>query len=153
MFQCFVFKRFARGVTVAVVLLGGGSANAADSTVVGDVTIYHSAFPAATLTPEIARAVGVQRSRHLGVLNVSVRRSQAGSEPLPVKAWVEVDLSAAERRLGAVAMREVEVTGGVSYLGQFPIEDGAELAFEIRVRPLGAAAPTTVRMRQEFFTD
>jgi hypothetical protein len=148
-----MFQWFARGAVFAGALLSGGPAAADDSTVAGDVTIYHSAFTADTLTPEIARVVGVQRSQHLGVLNVSVRRGQAGSTPVPVKAWVDVDLSAGERRLGAVVMREVEAEGGVSYLGQFPIKDGEELTFEIRVRPVGAAVPTTVWMRQEFFTD
>ena len=137
----------------AVALLTAGAATAADSTVAGDVTIYHSAFPADTLTPEIARSVGVQRGKHLGVLNVSVRKDQHDAAPVPVKAWVEVDRSAGERRLGSVPMREVEAVGGVSYLGQFPIEDGQELSFEMRVRPVGAATPITVRMRQEFFTD
>lgn len=145
-------KPLALTLWVAAALLPGVPAVAADSTRAGDVTIYHSAFAAATLTPEIARSVGIQRSPHLGVLNVSVRRDRAGETPASVKALVEVELREGERRLGPVAMREVEAAGAVSYLGQFPIRDGQDLLFEIRVRPAGETTATTLNLRQEFYT-
>ena len=57
------------------------------------------------------------------------------------------------QRCGGLQEREMEAQGAVSYLGEFPVGDGQEIEFEIRVRPPGAAASTTVRMTQEFFTD
>lgn len=147
-----MFQRLSLAFLIAAASLPGVSAVAADSTRVGGLTIYHTAFSSDALTPEVARSAGLQRSPHMGVLNVSVRADQAGAVPAPVKALVDVDLFEGERRLGPVPMREVEVMGGTSYLGQFPIRDGQELQFEIRVRPAGAAAPTTVPLRQEFFT-
>jgi hypothetical protein len=50
-------------------------------------------------------------------------------------------------------MHEIEERGFVSYIGAFPIADGQEIKFEIKVRPVGAAESTVVRMSQEFFTD
>lgn len=148
-----MLQRLCLAALIAAAGLPGVAAVAADSTRAGDVTIYHSAFPSDALTPEVASAAGLKRSPHFGVLNVSVREDRAGAVPAPVKALVDADLFEGERRLGPVPMREVEVMGGTSYLGQFPIRDGQELEFEIRVRPAGAAAPTTVHLRQEFFRE
>jgi len=148
-----MFKPMAWAVLVAAALFPGARAVIADSTRAGDFTIQYNAFTADTLTPEIAKANGIQRSKRLGVLNVSVINAVAGTTGTGVKALVDVDLIDGKAGKGPLAMREVEAQGAVSYLGQFPIADGQELEFEIRVRPTGAPTTTTLRLQQEFFTD
>ncbi len=147
-----MFKRMALAAGVAAALFQGAQAVVAESTRAGAYTIHYNAFTAETLTLEIARANAIQRSNRLGVLNVSVIKDLPGSTGTSVKALVDVDLVNDKSRKGPVAMHEAEAEGAVSYLGQFPIADGQELDFEIRVRPTGAAETTTLRLRQEFFT-
>ncbi|WP_295389145.1 DUF4426 domain-containing protein [uncultured Thiodictyon sp.] len=148
-----MLKRLALAVCAAGVLLQGAQTLAAESTRVGEFTIYHSAFTADTLTPEIAAANGIQRGKGFGVLNVSVIKQQAGTTGTSVKALVDVDLVKDKVRTGQVVMHEVATQGAVSYLGQFPIANGQELNFEIRVRPAGTPETTTIHLRQEFFTE
>lgn len=148
-----MLKRLALAAGVAGTLLLGVTAVAGESTKAGEFTIYHSAFNAENLTPEIAAANGIQRSRYRGVLNVSVIRERPKAIGLPVKALVDVDLADGKDRKQSIAMHEVESDGAVSYLGEFPIADGQELEFEIRVRPVGVDETTVVLMKQEFFTE
>jgi hypothetical protein len=148
-----MLKRLALAVCAAGVLLQGAQTMAAESTRAGDFTIYHNAFTADTLTPEIAAANGIRRGKDLGVLNVSVIKQPAGTTATPVKALVDVDLVKDKVRTGQVVMHEVATQGGVSYLGEFPITNGQELEFEIRVRPAGAPETTTVHLRQDFFAE
>ena len=148
-----MFKRIARVACAAGTLILAAPVLAEHSTRVGDFTIQHNAFPAATLSPEIARAYGIQGGKNRGVLNVSVIKDRPGTTGSPVRALVDVDLVDGNSRKGRVPMKEVEAQGAVSYLGEFPIADGQDLEFEIKVRPTGATETTTVRMRQEFFTD
>jgi len=148
-----MFKPMAWAVLVAAVLLPGARAVVADSTRAGDFMIQYNAFSADTLTPEIAAANGIQRSKRVGVLNVSVIKDVAGTTGTALKALVAVDLIDDKAGKGPLAMREVEAQGAVSYLGQFPIADGQEREFEIRVRPTGVPTTTTLRLHQEFFTD
>ena len=147
-----MFKPMALAACVGAALLQGAPTVVAESTRAGAFTIHYNAFTADTLTPEIARANAIQRSKGLGVLNVSVIKDLPGTTGTSVKALVDVDLVNDKARKGPVAMHEVEVAGAVSYLGQFPIADGQELEFEIRVRPTGVAETTTLRLSQEFFT-
>lgn len=148
-----MLKRLALAVCAAGILLQGAQTMAAESTRAGDYTIYHNAFTADTLTPEIAAANGIRRGKNVGVLTVSVIKQQAGTTGTPVKALVDVDLVKDKVRTGQVVMHEVQTQGAVSYLGEFPIANGQELDFEIRVRPVGTTETTTVRLRQEFFTE
>ena len=147
-----MFKRMALAACVAGALFQGARMAVAESTRAGEFSIQYNAFTADTLTPEIARLNGIQHSTQLGVLNVSVIKDVAGTTGTSVKALVDVDLVKDKARKGPVAMHEVEAGGAVSYLGQFPIANGEELEFEIRVRPAGAIATTTLQLRQEFFT-
>lgn len=148
-----MFRRIALATWVAGTLLLGAPAVAEDSTKAGEFTIYHSAFNAESLTPEVAAAFNIQRSKSLGVLNVSVIRERPKAIGTSVKALVDVDLIADKDRRQSLAMHEVESDGSVSYLGEFPIADGQEVAFEIRVRPTGADESTVILMKQEFFTE
>lgn len=148
-----MFNRMALAALVAGALIHGPQAVAEQSTRVGDVTIYHNAITAGTLTPEVAERYGIVRSKNRGVLNVSVIKEQAGTTGIPLRALVDVDIVDAGDQKTRVPMREIEEQGAVSYLGEFPVGSGQEIEFEIRVRPPGAGTTTTVRMNQEFFTD
>lgn len=145
--------RLALAALVAGALIHGAQAGAEQSTRVGDVTIYHNAITADTLTPEVAKTYGIQRSRNRGVLNVSVIKEQAGTTGTPVRALVDVDIVDAGEQKTRIPLREIKEQGAVSYLGEFPVGNGQEIEFEIRVRLPGATAPTTIRTSQEFFTD
>ena len=146
-------RRIALATWVLGALFLGAPAMAEESTKAGEFTIYHSAFNAENLTPEIAAAYNIQRSKYMGVLNVSVIRERPKAIGTSVKALVDVDLVADKDHQRSIAMHEVESAGAISYLGEFPITDGQEVAFEIRVRPAGADESTVILMKQEFFTE
>lgn len=148
-----MLRRIALATCVVGALLLGAPAMAEESTKAGEFTIYHSAFNAENLTPEIAAAFNIQRSKYRGVLNVSVIRERPKAIGTSVKALVDVDLMADKDHKQSIAMHEVESEGATSYLGEFPIADGQEIAFEIRVRPAGADESTVILMKQEFFTE
>jgi hypothetical protein len=141
-------------VAVAVGALTWVAGAAADSsTRAGDYTVYHNAVTADSLNPAVAQANGILRSKTRGVLNVSVIKAQAGTSGTPVKAQVEVAIVDAAGQKTPVPMREIEAQGAVSYLGQFPIANGQEILFDLRVQPVGVAPPIELRMSQEFFTE
>lgn len=148
-----MLKHIALAAVAAVALVQGLTATAEPSTRIDGFTIYHNAVNADTLSPDVARALGIQRSKARGVLNVSVIKDQAGTPGTPVSALVDVVILDAADQRTPVPMREIEAQGAVSYLGQFPIANGQELVFELKVRPAGVTEPTIVRMAQEFFIE
>jgi hypothetical protein len=126
---------------------------AEDSTQVGPYTIHHSAFRADTLNPDIARTYGFQRSKHRGLLNISVIKEQKGTTGISTPATVDVSIVNLMGQKSPIPMREIKDQEAVYYMGEFPIYNEQTINFEIRVKPQGETTTHVAKMSQEFFTD
>lgn len=124
-----------------------------NSTRAGQYTIHHNAFTADTLSPDVARAYGFQRSKYRGLLNVSVIKEQAGTTGTPTPAAVDVDIVSLTGQKSRIPMREIKDKDAVYYMGEFPVYDRQTINFEIQVKPQGAGESQTVKMSQEFYTE
>lgn len=134
-------------------VLGGSALADEHSTKAGQYTIHHNAFTADTLNPEVALAYGIQRSKHRGLLNVSVIKEQAGTTGQPTPASVDVHIVNLMGQKSGIPMREIRDTGAVYYIGEFPVYDGQTIDFEIQVKPEGDTQTHSARMSQEFYTE
>jgi hypothetical protein len=102
----------------------------------GEYRIHYNAFMSTTLTPDIARRVGVQRSGGTGVMLVNIRRDARGqflgdAVSGSVEGRVR-DLLGNGRDL---TFREVREAGVVDYIAQFPVRNDDLLIFDLEVRP------------------
>lgn len=147
-----------RPITLAAVLAMAGLtlsplAPAEDSTQAGPYTIHHNAFRADTLNPEVARTYGFQRSKHRGLLNVSVIKEEKGTTGISTPATVDVSIVNLMGQKSPIPMREIKDQEAVYYMGEFPVYNEQTINFEIRVKPQGETTTRVVKMSQEFFTD
>ena len=147
-----------RSLSLAAVLAMAGLALsplalAEESTQAGEYTIHHNAFRADTLSPDVARTYGFQRSKHRGLLNVSVIKEQKGTTGISTPATVDVDIVNLMGQKSPIPMREIKDQEAVYYMGEFPIYNEQTINFEIRVKPQGETTTRVVKMSQEFFTD
>jgi hypothetical protein len=126
---------------------------AENSTPAGPYTIHHSAFRADTLNPDVARSYGFQRSKHRGLLNVSVIKEQPGTIGTSTPAMVDVDIVNLMGQRSRIPMREIKDKEAVYYMGEFPIYDQQTVNFEIKVKPQGEGDTQLVKMSQEFYTE
>lgn len=148
-----MIKSLTLAALVAVGSAFHGQAAAENSTKAGAYTIHYSAFTADTLSPEIASAYGLQRSKNRGLLNVSVIKEAAGTTGTSTTATVEVDIVALTGQKSPIPMRELKDKGAVYYIGEFPVYNQQKIDFEIQVKPQGDSETHLVKMSQEFFTD
>lgn len=138
---------------LALMLSAPFSALAENSTTVGGFTVHYNAFTASTLTPEVAKAYGIQRSKYRGLLNVSVIKEKPETTGTPVPARVQVKILALTGQDASLTMREIKEQDAVYYIGEFPIQDRKKINFAIEVIPEGINEPFMVKMEQQFFTD
>jgi hypothetical protein len=134
-------------------LLAPLSALAENSTTAGGYTIHHNAFTTSTLTPEVAKAYGIQRSKFRGMLNVSVIKEKEGTTGTSVPASVDVDTRALTGQRTRLPMREIKEQDAVYYVGEFPVQNEQKVNFIIEVTPEGSTDTVIVNMDQQFFTD
>ena len=138
---------------LATALLTPLSTLAENSTTAGGFTIHHNAFPTSTLTPEVAKAYGIQRSNVRGMLNVSVIKEKEGTTGTSVPARVEVKTLNLTGQTSHLPMREIKEQDAVYYVGETPVANRETLIFDITVTPQGAGQPSEVRFKREFYTD
>ena len=117
---------------------------------IGDHTVHFNAQLTDELSPEIARAYNIVRSKNRAMLTVSVVRD-ADSASVPAKVTVKtVNLTG---QLKNVAMRPIEEQDATYYIGETPVANRETLIFDITVMPEGAAGSSEVRFKRDFYTD
>lgn len=129
------------------------SALSENSTTAGGFTIHHNAFTTSTLTPEVAKAYGIQRSKFRGMLNVSVIQEKERTTGTSVPARVDVKTVVLTGQSTRLPMREITEQDAVYYVGEFPVQNEEKVNFVIEATPEGATEAFVINMEQQFFTD
>ena len=118
----------------------------------GAYQVHYSAINTSQLTPEVARAIGVQRSSSRALLNLAVMRKHDDrlDEPLRARIRVEATNIAGQRR--DVELTEVREQEAIYYLGSFRFHNEERLTFQVEVEPLdGPGGVRRFRFQQQFF--
>ncbi len=142
-----------RFVLCAILSLSCAASWAEQSSSFGDYTVHYSAFTTDILTPEVAKAYGIQRSKSRALLNVSVLKKVMGTTGQPVRAKVEATATNLSAQLRQLSVRELNDSGAIYYIAETAVADGETLKFSITVTPADSAASTTVTFDQQFFTN
>ena len=148
-----MYRQLSLAALAATALVCQLPVMAENSTQAGQYTIQHNAFTADTLNPDVARAYGFQRSKHRGLLNVSVIKEQAGTTGTSTPAAVDVDIVNLTGQKSRIPMREIKDKDAVYYMGEFPVYNRQTINFEINVKAQGATESHSVKMSQEFYTE
>jgi len=146
-------RRQSCALLLASALLTPLSVLAENSTTAGGFTIHHNAFPTSTLTPEVAKAYGIQRSKVRGMLNVSVIKEKEGTTGTSVPARVDVKTLILTGQTSHLPMREIKEQNAVYYVGEFPVQNGEKINFVIEATPEGTTEAFVINMEQQFFAD
>ena len=112
--------------------------------VFGDVTVHYNTFNSTFLTPDIAKAAELIRSKNQGVINVSVIKD---GKPLIANVTGTVkDLTSQSVPLN---FRQVTEQGAIYYIAQYPVEQQETRTFEIKVQ--NGDKVNTINFNQELF--
>jgi hypothetical protein len=126
---------------------------AENATRVPGYTIHHNALTTDSLSPQVAKAYNITRSKSRGMLNVSVLREVPGTTGQPVKARVSVHASNLSGQVKTIELREVEDGEAVYYIGDFRVANQETLNFEVAVTPAGTDTRFVARLSHQFFTE
>ncbi len=126
---------------------------AENSTKASGYVIHHNAFSADTLSPDVAKAYGIQRSKYRGLLNVSVIKEEAGTTGTSTAAQVEVNTVNLTGQKSRIPMRELKDKGAIYYVGEFPVHDQQTINFVLDVTPEGSTETFSAKLSQQFFTE
>ena len=120
----------------------------------GDYEVHFNALRTDTLTQEVARAYGIQRSTNRVMLNVTILHKQAPNAPRkPVEGEVKVDAYNLNGQLKNLEMRRLSEGEAIYYIGEVSISGSEILVFDISVTPTGETTPIDVKFKREFHSN
>lgn len=137
---------------VALFGLIGLTAQAEQAEDFGHFKVHYSAINTSQLSPEVARAFGIQRSTSRALLNLAVlrKREDGLDQPAPASIQVEAVNIAGQRR--PIELREVREQKAIYYIGSFRIANEERIRFRVTVRPEGDSGPSReFQFQQQFF--
>jgi hypothetical protein len=103
----------------------------------GNLTVHYNAITTDTLTPDIARAYNITRSKYRGLLTVSVLRPNKLGVGEPVPAKISAYAANLSEQLRNIDMREIREGGAIYYLGEFSIAPRETLRFTLNISAEG----------------
>lgn len=120
---------------------------------IGDYLVHYNTFNTNRLTPDVARAYGIQRSGSRAMLNVTLIRKTGEGMGAPASAQVEasaVNLTGQQRNL---EMTEIRDQDAIYYIATFRVHNEERLNFSVRVRPESSDRVHEFSFWQQFYTD
>lgn len=115
--------------------------------------VHYSAVPSTFLDAETARQYDLTRSRGVGLLNVSVHRTDGENGPEPITVQLQGTATNEARQVKDLSFKRVQEDDAIYYLAQFRYREGKTMVFEIEAAPYGEASTLPVRFSRELYHD
>jgi hypothetical protein len=115
--------------------------------------IHYNALRTDFLTPTVARANAITRSKNRGLLNITVRRRNGDGTTSPSEAQVIVTVYNLIGQSQAIPMRVVKEPEAIYYIGEFRISGVDTYRFEASVTPADTSKTYELRFAQQLYAD
>jgi len=126
---------------------------AENATRVDGYAIHHNAMTTDTLTPRIAKAYNIQRSKNRGMLNVSVIKESPDTTGKAVKAEVKANATNLAGQTRSLDLREIHDGDAIYYIGEMRVSNQETVDFRLEVKPEGADKTYRAKFTQTFYTE
>lgn len=115
--------------------------------------VHYNAFNSGFLTPEVAQANGLTRSKVMALLNVSVLKIADDGTKRSVNALVSGEAKNLIGQIKTISFKKIDEGDAIYYLGSFRFSDEEMLNFDLDVQPDPNQSPISVRFSQTFYED
>ncbi|MGF2735407.1 DUF4426 domain-containing protein [Marinobacter sp. DUT-1] len=140
-------------LTATLLTLAGLQAQAAGSKDFGDYQLHWSVLPSTFLSPEVASANNLQRSKGIGIINISIMQEQDNGTLKPVSGQVEGKVTNDIQQVNFLAFRRIQEGDAVYFIAEYQYPAGELMTFNITARPTGYQQDLSVRFAHTLFSD
>lgn len=137
-----------KSLLLAITLLVSAAANAEQMQKLGDWDVHYIAFPSTFLTSDIASDYDIDRSKYLGIINISVLDSET------LKAQAVTMTVTARNLLGNIReldVREIREQNAIYYIAEVPHRN--EETYRIKVTISSGNQTQELKFQQKFYVD
>jgi hypothetical protein len=119
----------------------------------GNLEVHYNALRTDELTPDVARAYGIERSGNRVLLNVSLLEKAADGRTAPIDGTVTATARNLNGQLKDLEMRRVQEGPSIYFIGEVGISGNEIVVFDIDVTPADGSGRHSVQFKREFFGD
>ena len=119
----------------------------------GNFEVHYNAVRTDQITPDVARAYGIERSGNRVLLNVSMLAKSPDGRTTPTDGAVQATAYNLNGQLKSLEMRRVQEATSVYFIGEVGISGNEILVFDIDARPRDGSGPYSIKFKREFFAD
>jgi len=116
----------------------------------GDYTVHYTAFTTDNLTPSVARAYNIPRSKKRALLNVSVLKKTANDSSRPTRASIKGTTTSPGQQLRELSLREISEKGTIYYIAETPVVDAETLKYSLEIIPEGETTAYRFSFQEQF---
>lgn len=142
----FAMVSFILGVLVAPLLC------AEQKISVGAYEVHYIGLNTAFLSPKVAQAYQIERSKNRGYLSISVLKTQANAMAKPVKATVAGTMTNLLGQSKSIHFRQISEPNAWYQIATFNFDRRDLYRIQLKVTPVGAPA-FNVQFEQKFYAD
>jgi Domain of unknown function (DUF4426) len=118
----------------------------------GNFEVHYNALRTDELTPDVARAYGIERSANRVLLNVSLLSKAPDGRTTPVDGAVKATAYNLNGQLKDLQVRRVQEGASIYFIGEVGISGNEILVFDIDAMP-SEGGRYSVKFKREFFAD
>lgn len=139
--------------TALILLAMPLTAQAEQSKMFGDYTVHYSAFTTDNLTPSVARAYNIPRSKKRALLNISVLKKTADGSIKPARVTIKGTATNLSQQLRELSLREISEKGAIYYIAETPVDNAETLKYNLEISPEGETITYKLSFQEQFYTD
>jgi hypothetical protein len=117
----------------------------------GDYVLHFNAISTDQLTPEVAKAYDIVRSRNRALLNVSIVKKVDGTTGQPVPGSVSALVANDTGQVKDANLREIREGDAVYYIADFAVSDAETLVITLDATPINETSRFSVRFTRTFY--
>lgn len=140
-------------LVAAALILVAGSVHAAGDKDFGDYRVHWNVFPSTFLTPEVAKANQLHRSKSIGIVNVSIMKENEDGTLSPVDGQLEGKQINDIQQVKFMAFRRIREGDSVYFIAEYQYISGELITFNITARPRGHSQGLPIRFAHTLFND
>lgn len=145
-----LLAKAATALLTTVALTFSFAAKAENMKKLGNMDVHYMAIGASFLTPQVAKAYGIERSKYNALINISVMDNTKPNKPAKKVAIMgtALNLTGQYKRL---EFEEVKEGDAIYYLAQLGFRDKEKVKFELTITD--GVETQTLEFNQTFYVD